>query len=125
MSIAYLNSGAVELPNVRMVRPQRLVIGDEGRTAGGKLRRDVVAVKRSWTLECAFLTQTQYDAIVGYLDGILFAATTFWLDELGGAAATDSIAAYVNIDADDRVQFGDATGFHGDGHSIVLIIREQ
>ncbi|MDI6872105.1 MAG: hypothetical protein QME79_12330 [Bacillota bacterium] len=124
MSVAYLASGAIELPNVQTQRTARQVIGDEGRTAGGKLRRDVVATKRVWTLVCPYLTNAEYDAIVGHLEAT-FGVTTFWLDEFGGTAAANSIAAVVDVEEDERVQFARDGTWHSDGHSLVLTVQEQ
>lgn len=123
--IAYLNAGAIELPGVRAQTIDREIVGESARTAGGKLRRDVVTVKRVWRLELQYLTNAQYDAIVDYLDGILYGATTFWLDELGGTAAANSIAAYVDVEDDERVQFRDAAEWQNDGRNLMLIVQEQ
>lgn len=125
MTSAYLNAGAIEIPGVQTQKLGRQVIGERGRTAGGKLRQDVVAVKRAWRLECKFMTNIEHDAIVNHLDTLMYGATTFWLDELGGTAAANSIPAYVDIEDDERVQFGRGGVWHSDGHSITLAITEQ
>ena len=125
MSIAYLNNGAVELPNVRAQQISWEVIADEGRTAGGRFRRDIVAIKRAWRLELSYLTRAQYDAIINYLNSVMFGAITFWLDEFGGAASTDSIDVYVDIESDERVQFGSNGTWHSQGHNLTLLVRER
>ncbi len=125
MAIAYLDNGAIEIPGVQAQKLTRQVVGERGRTAGGKLRQDVVAVKRAWRLECKYLTTTQYNAIIDHLNSLLFGATTFWLDELGGTAAANSIAVYVDIEDDERVQFARDGTWYENGHSITLTVTEQ
>lgn len=124
MAVAYINQ-TIELPNVTAQQITHEIVGDAGRTAGGKYRRDVVAAKRVWSLECRYLTNAEYDSIVDYLrDTILFGSCDFWLDEFGGAAATDSITAYVEVEGDERVQFMGAS-WESQGRNLTLRIIEQ
>lgn len=124
-TIAYLNNGAIPLPNVRSVKPGREIIADRSRTAGGKMRQDVTAVKRAWRLELRYLTPAEYLAIVNHLDWLWYGPTTFWIDSLGGAPETDSVAAYVTIEDDERVQFGRDGTWYSDGHNLILSVVEQ
>ena len=51
--------GGNEVPYVYAVTINRETIGDEARTAGGKLRRDVVAIKHSWRLQTRPMTAAE------------------------------------------------------------------
>jgi len=125
MAVAYINK-TIELPTVTAQRISREMVGERSSTAGGKLRQDVVRVRRVWRLQCKFLTQTQYSAIVTHLQGSLFAATDFWLDEFGGTAAANSITAYVDIEEDERVQFRAPGGaWESQGRHLTLVVRER
>jgi len=125
MAVAYLNK-TIELPTVTAQRINREMVGERSSTALGKLRQDVVRVRRAWRLECKFLTQTQYSAIVNHLQTNLFAATDFWLDEFGGTASANSIMAYVDIEEDERVQFRNPNNtWESQGRNLTLIVRER
>lgn len=124
MAVAYLNK-TIEIPNVRAQKLDHEIVADSARTAGGKLRRDIVAAKRKWQLECVRLTNAQYRAIIDHLNEIMFGATLFWLDELGGTADTHSIAVYVDITNDERVQFGRNGVWHNNGRNLTLVVTEQ
>lgn len=126
MGIAYLNNGAIEIPNVKAESLDPELIADEARTADGTLRRDVLAVKRTWRLDCIFLTKAQYDAIMDYLDSIMWSGTTFWCDEFTGTAATSSIPVLVSVAKDERVQFTRSDGvWEQQGRHLSLIIKER
>lgn len=125
MSIAYLNNGAVEIPNVIAQEIDREIIADEARTANGTLRRDILAVKRTWQLDCAYLTKAQYGAIINHLASAGWGAVRVWIDEFGGTAAANSIDAYVSITKDERVQFANASGWQQDGRNLSLVITEK
>lgn len=125
MIYAYLNNGAVELPNLRAQSIDHDLIADEARTADGTLRRDVLARKRVWKLDLILLTKAQYDAIMNYLASAGWGAVRFWLDELGGTAAANSIDAYASVAKDERVQFRSATGWEEQGRNLSLIITEK
>ncbi len=125
MAIAYLNNGAVELPNVRAQDMDWDIIADEARTADGTMRRDVLARKRVWKLDLIFLTNAQYGAIMNHLEAVGWGTVRFWLDEFGGTAATASIDAYASVAKDERVQFGTAGGWVNDGRNLSLVITEK
>ncbi len=115
MSIAKI--GGIPVPYVYAIVIEREVIGDEERTAGGKLRRDVVAVKRTWRLQTRPLTKAEAPASTNHLDAIMYGTTTF---ELEGA----SMLAYVDIDEEEIVQFGNPQ-WQRDGRQLTMTIREQ
>lgn len=125
MAVAYINK-SIALPSVTAQRISREMVGERSSTALGKLRQDVVKVRRVWRIECRFLTQTQYSTIVNHLQTNLFAATDFWLDEFGGTASSNSIAAYVDIEEDERVQFSAPGGaWEHQGRHLTLVVRER
>lgn len=123
---AYFNNGAIALPpKIRAHTMDWDLIADEARTADGTLRRDVLARKRAWRLDLILLTKAEYDAIMNHLEAVGWGATSFWNDEMSGAAATDSIAVYVSVAKDEGVQFRTATGWESQGRNLSLIITEK
>ena len=125
MAVAYINK-TIELPTVTAQRISREMVGERSSTALGKLRQDVVRVRRVWRLECKFLTNAQYTAIISSLESAVWAAVPFWLDEFGGTAAANSITAYVDIEEDERVQFRAANNqWESKGRHLTLIVRER
>ena len=126
MGIAYLNNGAIELPNVKAEVIDREIIADEARTADGTARRDILALKRTWRLDLVYLTKAQYDAIMDYLDSIMWSETTFWCDEFTGSATTSSIPVLVSVAKDERVQFTRSDGvWEQQGRHLSLIVKER
>ena len=126
MGICYINL-TIEIPNVNAQTMTPEIAGDAARTAGNILRFDASsnAVKRSWVLKANYLTATQFSAIYNYLKSINFGFTYFWIDELGGAAATDSIMAKVTLTSSERVQFQAPTVWESQGKNISLTVIEQ
>lgn len=120
MSIAKI--GGIPVPYVYAIVIEREVIGDEGRTAGGKLRRDVVAVKRTWRLQTRPMTKAEATAITNHLDARMYSNVYFWLNEFGDQ--TNAILVYVDIDEEEIVQFGNP-GWQRDGRQLTMTIREQ
>lgn len=119
----YLNY-SIELPNLEAQEDGRELIGERARTAGGKLRQDLVAVKRTWQLTLRHLAPEQHQAIITYLDSAGWGAVPFWIDSLGGSPA-DSISALVELTSCRRVQFGGRHGWVSDGRTIELTVKEQ
>lgn len=125
MAVAIINK-TIELPSITAQRISREMVGERSSTALGKLRQDVVRVRRVWKLDCKFLTNTQYAAIVSHLESVVWAAVPFWLDEFGGTAAANSIMAYVDIEEDERVQFRAANNqWESEGRHLTLVVRER
>jgi len=124
--IAYLNNGNVAVPNVSVQNIEHEVIGDFARTALGKERGDTITSKRIWLIEADYLTYSEYASIYNYLASINFGTSaTFWLDEFGGTASTDSIGCRVNINGDERVQFWRNGTFYDDGRNLTLEVIEN
>lgn len=123
--IAYLNNGAVPLPNITDQTTPRRVIGDEQTTLAGTLRRDRIATKRTWRFELRKITWAEYNAIIAHLDAVGWGETTFWIDELGGTAAANSIAVYVDIEPDQRVPFGRDGAWHESGRNLTVVVKEK
>jgi len=115
MATAIINK-TIEIPNVGVQETEYQIIGQSKRTAGGKLRRDVAATKRVWRLTARYLSTSQYNDIIDYLQGIMYATTWFWLDEFGGNANDNSIEAIIDIGADSRHPVA--------GHTIELVVNE-
>lgn len=123
MATAYLNK-ALEIPNVSAQRIDWELVGERSRTAGGNMRQDLVAVKRTWKLTSIFVTPTYYTTIINTLN-ILNWRGWFWLDEFGGTASTDSIMAFYSIDEDERVQFRRGKQWINNGRRLVLTVTER
>jgi hypothetical protein len=123
MATAYINKNIL-LPRVTAQRLDHNIFSDEGYTIGTNYRRDTLgARKRIWRLTLSYNTSTQYAAILSHLDSIDWASTFFWLDEFGGTAAANSIAAFFTIENDDRTQFQSAS-WENKGRNLVFIVRE-
>ena len=110
--------GGNEVPYVYAVTINRETIGDEARTAGGKLRRDVVAIKHSWRLQTRPMTAAEAATLTDYIEGLLGGTTTFVLKGT-------SYTAFVDIENEEFVQFGRDGVWHNDGRQLTLTIREQ
>lgn len=72
-------------------------IAESERTATGMLRRDVVAVKRIWSIRTRPIKKAQRDALLDHLDGIMWGFVDFLCDDL-----TVPIKAKVTLESDER-----------------------
>lgn len=79
--------GDIEIPLVSSVEISREFVGDRARTAAGRMRQDLVAVKRTWQLRTRALTAAQATAIIDYLSSVGWGAA-FWLDDFGYSWST-------------------------------------
>jgi hypothetical protein len=120
MSVAKV--GGYPIPYVYAIVIDREMVGDEARTAGGKLRRDIVAVKRTWRLQTRPMKKNEADTILGVLQAVSYGVVDFWLDDFG--AEENSIPAYVDVESEERVQFGRDGVWHSDGRRLTLKISE-
>ena len=121
MAIAKLDSVYVE--NVTAEELEPVLLMDEARTASGKLKRDILAVKRRWKLSAKYLTEAQGDAILNLLSAKSYGAVAFWLDRFG--AESNTVLAYVTVDRAERVQFADSTGvWESRGYNLELTVEE-
>lgn len=78
--MAFAMFDGIEIPKVFELDMEDEVLGDFGRTAGGKERGDVIGVKRTVTLRTRPITQAERDALVGYLRSILYRYGTFEME---------------------------------------------
>lgn len=113
----------IEIPLIYRADIEHELVGDTGRTVSGKMRRDVVAVKRVWRLQTRPLTPTQANALIDHLRANLFTVGAFWYDALG--AETNTVQAYVEIEQDSRVQFLRDGVWYSDGRQLTLRVTEQ
>lgn len=97
MPIAQFNG--IDIPLIYSLRIRRAIIADEARTAGGTLRRDLVAVKSVWSMTTRPMLLADRDALIDHLDGIGWDAGDFWLDEFG--PTTETVEVFLEI-IDDR-----------------------
>ncbi len=113
------------IPCVYAISITRELVGERARTAAGKLRQDVVAIKRVWELQTRPISKDLADTLLSWLDEKLYFVGDFWLDEFGPESET--VKAYVLPDSveEERVQFGNADGWHRDGRQISMTIVEQ
>lgn len=92
--MAYTIDG-VEIPGVYSdEQPEDEIIGDEGRTADGSLRSDIIAVKRSWRLQTRPITLAEKDAILTPLRAALYAPVAYHHDNW---TAGVTVAARVRV----------------------------
>ncbi len=129
MAIAYLGM-TTEIPKVYDIShlpPE--IVGERERTAGGKMRQDVVAVKRAWSLKTRWLTQAEYVAILNLLDSVTYGSIEYWYDEFGGVYTDPSynVDAYVTVDSDDvgYAKLPDETNPNARSHRLSLTITER
>ena len=73
----------INIPLVYSVEISREFVGERARTAGGKLRQDLVAVKRSWQLQTRPITLAQANQILEHLRLSNYGPVAFWLDDFG------------------------------------------
>lgn len=106
----------IEIPLVYSQQETLELIGGEGRTATGTLRRNVFAVKRQWRLVTRPMTKSEKDALIAHLEELLFTAVDFWLDEFGDE--TNTVPAYVELDEARHVDAADR-------FSLVFVIQEE
>lgn len=123
-AICYINK-TIPVPRIVAIDEIDNVLGGEARTAGGRLRVDVIATKRRWQIECRKLTYLEFAAIRDYLRDIMYTTTYFWLDEFGGTPETHSIPARIRILEASRVQFGREGTWHHNGRDLTLEVEEQ
>jgi len=83
----------IDIPLLYSQLTRREIVGDRERTAGGKLRSDITAVKRTWELRTRPMPSTQSSLLASTLDGLLFGVTTLWLQEFGSTG--NAVAAFV------------------------------
>lgn len=105
----------IEIPLVFAYETDREVIGDKRRTVGGKMRMDVIAIKRQWTLQTRPMPKADRDTLIDHLVAIKFQAGDFVLSELGPG----SIRALMSIDRDVREVS------HPDRRSLTLSVLEE
>lgn len=122
--IAYLDHGAVPLPKIRDVQDAPEVIEHVERTAGGHLRADIVAAKRQWVLFLHFLREAEWRPIIEHLANLGWGETTFWIDDMSGDPASDSIPVIVRVESSERVRFNDRHGWERNGRHLGLLVRE-
>lgn len=121
MAIAQING--IDVHYVFAVQVGRELVAERTRTAGGKLRQDAIAVKRTWTLETRPMTKAQSDALTQAIDLAFGGPMSFWLDEFGPPGTT--IEVFVEIQNEERVAFARDGVWHNDGRQLSLSIIEQ
>ncbi len=96
-------------------------IGDKARTAGGKLRKDIVGVKRVWTIRTRPMPLAQAEQLLGYLRSTNFAEDVFVI-----AGLATPVLAYVDPMgmSEEVVAFGEDGVWHNDGRQLTLVIEE-
>lgn len=123
--MAYAKFNGIEIPAVYDVQMKTVYSGDSARTAGGKLRRDSVAVKRRWEIKCRPVPKEKIDPLLNYLESTLYAEGAFWLYEFGSESNT--VRAMVDPESISVKVVGipDEHGnWHKDGKELSLAIEE-
>ncbi len=114
-----------ELINISAVEISREGISDKSRTIGGQLRKDIVAIKRAWQIQCIYLTKTEADAILDEFATNLYGEGDFWLYEFG--LETSTVKAMVDENSVQEVltPYTDHAGTRQkDGRSLVFVVEE-
>lgn len=113
----------IEIPLVYAVEVSREIVGERARTAGGKMRQDVVTVKRAWKLQTRPMLRSKADALLNHLADKLYGAGQFLLDEFGGTPVT----AYILPESirEEWAEFWSGGVWHNDGRELELTVTEQ
>ena len=122
-SIAYIDQ-TIPLYNASKERLEYQDLSEGGYTAGGNYQKDEIGVKRIWKIDLQYLRSSEYNEIKDYLVDNLFGKTDFWLESFGGAPSMTSVDAIVEIEQDERVQFGKDGVWEGAGHNLTLVVKE-
>lgn len=101
MSSTIAQFDGIDIPLVYSQVITREIIADSARTAGGVLRQDFTAVKRTWRLQTRPIDIASLEILTDWLDSIAWAWGEFWLDEFGPPSAT--VEAFLTIDRSTRV----------------------
>jgi len=113
-----------EIPKVYEQDEDFDLIADRSRTAGGLLRQDVIAIKKSWTFKTRPLTYSEAYDFVNFLIGEMFAVGDFWTDEFGLESST--IEAYVSPNIKiTRVAFARDGHWYADGRELTVTVEER
>lgn len=115
MPVAQFNT--IDIPLVYAQRVAVDILADEARTAGGVLRRDLVDIKRIWSLSTRPMLKSDRDALIDHLDANDWDAGDFWLEEFG--PTTETVEAFLTI-TDDR-----QLGFVDTRHTLDITVTER
>lgn len=80
MAIATWNGHPI--PGVKEIDEEDTLQADEGTTAGGALRRDVVSYRRQWTLRTAPVPVVEAEALRDAIRASVYGVGLFWLEGL-------------------------------------------
>ncbi len=121
----YASFNGIEIPNVAEVDVARRLYGETAQTAGGKLRRDIVAVKRIWTIRSIVATLDDIKPLLDNLESTLYAEGLFWLKEFGNPG--NSVLAMVDPESltEQIGAFKKGGKWHVDGRSEVVFVIEE
>ena len=123
--MAYAKFDGYEIPKIFDVQLKYVYVGESARTAGGKLRRDVTAKKRMWSIKCRAVPLSKVEPLLNHLKRTLYAEGVFWLKEFGNES--NVILAMVDPESVDLKTVGvaDENGvWHNDGKELSLTIEE-
>jgi len=118
----YATFDGIEIPKVYDVRIDRVLIGEQSRTASGKLRQDAIATKRRWTLYCRPVPKHLVDPLLYRLESTLYAEGAFWLYGMG-----EPVTAKIDPDGIEEQVVGvagDDGTWHKDGRQLIITIEE-
>jgi hypothetical protein len=121
MAIAQING--IDVPYVFALQISRELIAERSRTAGGKMRQDAIAKKRTWRVDTRPMLKSESDLITGEIDSELGGPMEFWLDEFG--VPSNTVAVFVTVDNEERVTFARGGMWHNDGRQLSLTVVEQ
>ena len=116
----------LEIPNISAVEIDWNETADEDETIGGIMRKDSIAVKRIWQVECIYLTLSQAKTLTDYWKANLFAVGEFWLHEFG--AEENTVLAMISANSVQEIitPFRDKESgvWHKDGRSLFFTVKE-
>lgn len=78
----------IDIPRIFEMDREPIVIADITRTAGGKERMDVVAVKGRWSFRTRPIPATSAAVLWNHLGDVLWRYGDYWCDEFGDPSNT-------------------------------------
>jgi hypothetical protein len=109
----------IEIPNIASFDSMYEEIGDIDRTAGGNLRQDMTAIKRTWNITTTPITWERASPLVNHYLSYMGAEGDFWF--YGQPAP---IRATLKINNHPLSQFASRGGWEKNGVTLNITITE-
>lgn len=112
--------GGVPLPRITQRRGGRQFIGSRERAVDGTLHVDVVTIKRTWTIDCSYLTLEQFKALEQVYNQAMGGPVLLTLPDLG-----EAVYVVITDFPDEITQFAHPDGkWEQYGRSVQIVLEE-